>query len=1109
MIPRFRVEQLNRRLASGTVGDAFQQFVFELLRRAHPDLQVYPAGGKDGGIDLVEPLAGGGRSVFECKHIGADGLEDAQARWRAVKRNLTRNLADPAGPPSGQGQYSPWYAADFPIRSYTFCISSVLQNDSQRQDLQTEIQDFFSHLASGGPHLAHLAGLRVEILSWQDLSARLADHPHLLFKWFPEARPRGLALLGEGGDWVGFRAYLTHEHLPYYAREQHLERHPAPDGGRIAGEETLLAAVQAPAKTGLVVTGGGGFGKTRLMLELGRRAQVKGWVVFRAQGRLRSDSIEHLADQLTPQTPALLLIDYIETQPDYTELVETLTLLADERQLPLRYVACCRSSFYPSIRLIGRHHHLDLSPEGSDPASDAWLESYRQRAVEHILEHTGVPRAQQVAAVCRCIPVLAVFATWLHHLGRQADLRELIQERDFGTWVLKRIQQSFPGRQVSGSLAALMALLPLADPATDLLNPEQRDLLNTLSRDAWVERVILADDPAGRWEAAHDVLADQVLLAHLEMIAAITRTFVRDLLAEGARVGAVSSVLLALQRVALTPALAGLPWLDLLAEAMTEWPDAWREARFLVLRFPLFTATDRIRLLDRAAPAWHGAEVEIEFQNSIGWLAGYESKYRDLGPEELAGLIEWLRGLAPLVSRSNFLLTKGLLLDAQSVRGAALCWLRDRPKLFQTHYLLRSWLAVGLPTEDVGDVVRHWLVRFESSFHASFVLAAWLDAGGEKDLVGDHLRRWLTHHEPVPEAQFVFRAWLDAGGEKDLVGDHLRCWLTHHELLPEASFVFKGWLDAGGEKDLVGNHLGRWLTHHELLPEAGFAFKGWLDAGGDKDLVGNHLRHWLAKNEMLPEVDFLIKAWLEAGGDFELIREAAIRWLHVHHDEPGAVFAIKHLARQRELPSETVSHILSWCGRFADNEDAPWRLVSLEPYLLRPQLYAEVVAASEAVVGTTLAQPQPQPTRCALISLLFSIIGESAVLRASTLPLFLRWLRHPASYLGLHLKRDGTPSHLQRSAERDSLVLYLDDLIRAGALNVDREKTALRYFFHWIGGWAPENRERAREILRRLAERGGGVPRWPPPTEDLPEKGSEPGALDPGGGVSMHDEQAL
>jgi hypothetical protein len=276
--------------------------------------------------------------------VEEDGLDGSLRVWREVARKLAEHLAAPDGPTSGQAQFRPWYRTDPPIGEYVFCLSSLLANERQRQDLRDEIQGSFQNLATAHAHLRHLGSLRVLVRDWEDLSARLSARPHLLFRWFPKGRPRGLVVLGEEAAGSRFSEYLTGARLPYYARRQHLADHPAPAGREIPDEEGLLASFEATGARGLVITGGGGFGKTRLMVELGLLAQAVGWAVFRVQGNLRTEALEVLAERLRPETPALVLVDYIETQPAYGDWVETLEILADQRKISLRYVACCRSA---------------------------------------------------------------------------------------------------------------------------------------------------------------------------------------------------------------------------------------------------------------------------------------------------------------------------------------------------------------------------------------------------------------------------------------------------------------------------------------------------------------------------------------------------------------------------------------------------------------------------------------------------------------------------------------------------------------------------------------------------------------------------------------------
>ena len=319
-IPRFYREHLNPRLLYEELGSTFQAFVHELLLPDFPDLHFFPGKGKDGAIDLSQTMTVD-RTVVECKHIGEDGLPGAQKRWRTVANHLKTHLADPRGPTRFQSQYGPWYRTDPAIREYLFCISSELGGQEQIDRLRNEIVRFFTELAAQYEHLAHLTELSVMVLDWNDFCARLQRRPHLIFRWFPVTRPEGLVPLGDSPDPGTFRSYLTSDKLPYYSRARHLTVMPAPPGVDTPDEEALLNQLDEGTTTGHVVTGTGGLGKTRLTLELGRLAQGKGWLVLQVRRRLREDALERLAERLTPDIPVLLLIDYVETQRDFAELL--------------------------------------------------------------------------------------------------------------------------------------------------------------------------------------------------------------------------------------------------------------------------------------------------------------------------------------------------------------------------------------------------------------------------------------------------------------------------------------------------------------------------------------------------------------------------------------------------------------------------------------------------------------------------------------------------------------------------------------------------------------------------------------------------------------------
>ena len=1103
-IPPFLRENINPSLCTDDVGSSFQNFVHELLEPEFPGLVRFPAGGKDGCIDLVQDLPGD-RLVIECKHIGDGGFAEARKRWREVADKLETYLADPKGPTKGQSQYRPWYETDLPIQRFRFCISCSIVNTDQRDQLNRDIRQTFSGLASRHSHLSHLANLSTNLLDWGDLETRLRKNPYLLFRWFPATRPFGLVPLDESVEAGTLRSYLSSAKLPYYSRGQHLAAVPAPAGVDIPGEDALLDRLEGGEFTGLVVTGAGGVGKTRLSLEIGRRAQERGWTVLRVRSRLQKDSLHALGERLTPAARVLLVIDYIETQRDFAEVVEILNDLNDRLHFNVRYLANCRTSYYQAVAATSRHREVDISPRGLLRAAD-WFEAYRSETVRHILGQSGLEVSEKHLAVCRDTPVLAVLLAYLHATGRGDELEGLLEEEDFARWVAKRVQLSFPGTSIDRKLATLMALFPVPDAlATQDALQEYRALLDPLATDGWIEKLGPSATAEGHvWTTAHDVLADQIVLSYLRTIPQTVEHFADELLTFAARAGCLRSALLSLQRLADQPAVKAVDWSPLVTRQMDSNPGAWREVRDLFVRIPLLSPAEQIALLAGRDEIWGDAEEEVDFQNAIGWLVRWavEGGSATLGPEHRATLNSWVGKAARHASRSNFVLTWGVRFAPESLHGPALGWILFRPELFQTHYLIVAWLEKGLPSDEIKDSVMRWLERFPRDPHVSFVVAAWLDAKGELELVREPIRGWLEGHAAIPDAQFVYCAWLEAKGELELVREPIRGWLEDHAKTPEAGFVHRAWLDAKGELELVREAIRGWLEDHAKTPQAGFVYaawleakgelklvrepirewledhakamqarfvyRAWLDAGGEKGHIEAWMKDWLALHGRAVDADFLFQAWLDAGGDFSVIREQALLWLSENYDKPEAVYLTKKLAKQPDLPVETVRHILAWCRKFCEDEDALWRLTQLGSYLLNNEVAEEVLSTSERVLRPFLSAQGPIPAVTkGQIATAFSYLTGAASLRdgeprARVDTLLVAWLRNPSSY--------GIDPKAHWALQRRTYFVGVGKLFESGALTLPSDRDALERFLRWVNTWEPRWKATLRPDLAWLKQ---------------------------------------
>jgi hypothetical protein len=253
----------------GNVGDLFQTFVFELLRLSdYPRLHKFQTAGNDGGIDLIEQ-SNNERTVIECKFVGKKDISEAKRRWKEVREHFEKYLSEKV---PKRRLVKPWYRMKTPITSYLFCVSSEISNQTGFDDFRDEISNFFKKLANDYSHLEHLKNIRVEILDRSKLLQKLDALPRLKFKWFPLPEQLGLIPINNKSVDTSFRSFLEEESLPFYKRSSYLEKEP---NAEVQSEEQLLGMLNNTSLHGLIITGNGGAGKTRLTLELGRLADKR------------------------------------------------------------------------------------------------------------------------------------------------------------------------------------------------------------------------------------------------------------------------------------------------------------------------------------------------------------------------------------------------------------------------------------------------------------------------------------------------------------------------------------------------------------------------------------------------------------------------------------------------------------------------------------------------------------------------------------------------------------------------------------------------------------------------------------------------------------------
>ncbi len=152
---------------------------------------------------------------------------------------------------------------------------------------------------------------------------------------------------------------------------------------------------------------------------------------------------------------------------------------------------------------------------------------------------------------------------------------------------------------------------------------------------------------------------------------------------------------------------------------------------------------------------------------------------------------------------------------------------------------------------------------------------------------------------------------------------------------------------------------------------------------------------------------------------------------------------------------------LNWCREHPSEETAVETLNAVFALIRDPEVRPAWIATVRTVVLAIAQVPEPTPALHAHMTVLVANLLELSTDSAMVDELLAAWLRHPRSFGSLHT----TPAAFQR----ESFVQRLGDLLGWNALDLHRDRDALRRFADWVNTWNPRNKFRSRRALQALA----------------------------------------
>jgi len=567
----------------GALDKLFVRLVYDLYAADYPSLTYHTGGGKDGAIDLWADT-GRRRAVFECKQIG-HGIkqqcwEAARDRWRSVRKHLEDNL--PRGAENCHGPYRVWFSNVPTIASYFFVVSCPISPVSHKDELRAEIAATFESLSRVSSDLAHLKSVAVSVVDWNDLRGRLNARPSYLFKWFRDFSIPGLKHVTTDQQVRGFRKYQLESILPYYSIRSHLDSFPQ-DG--VQDEEAIWKAL-ASHSAGLVISGTGGVGKSRLMLELGKLAELDGWLVFEALPNVTAESVESAARR-HEASGVLFLFDYLESLPEFRKISLNLVQFAGDG-LRVRFIASARESFVVSNEMFEESVRV-FKHSPTDAKDSTWWRTYRMATCSHIASHLGVRASEELPVD---VPAVTVLELELKRGESGTEEGSAVKR-----WASRRLDVLRKEGVSRKDLALVAAQCPFNAGVDEHLQNGARKAFAVLRNDGWLE--LREDVGLGqRYWMVHDYLADQILLDWLSVESprgSSRMPELRELLKLAYVLGTLGALIGTLQRILNEPSGFGSDTFSNLIESeIASNGDVWKLHRRDVLYTQLLSPIEKI-----------------------------------------------------------------------------------------------------------------------------------------------------------------------------------------------------------------------------------------------------------------------------------------------------------------------------------------------------------------------------------------------------------------------------------------------------------------------------------------------------------------------------------
>ena len=715
---------------------------------------------------------------------------------------------------------------------------------------------------------------------------------------------------------------------------------------------------------GCIISGEGGVGKTRLLIQIGLYAFSQRWNVFFLTTRF--SDFRTLANFLEftnniegkHNGKHLLIIDYTEEcnwyTPDFIEEIFTYN-----PNLKVKVIANCRNSFISSSNYPHSYYQAKLFESENE-------KEYQKHVINNILS----PIKINIGNIDRfdfhsLKPSYAVFLRYLYESGKQLDI---LESGDFKEWLKKRFLATINvGNDFSEAEKAVIYLMSLPTNNNEALfnYNENKVLTNQIERlvnNGWIDEVELETGEIV-YQSIHDTITDELLILLLEAKNRRQNIFFKDSIEFASAFKKTTNWIRSFERINGASSFDTIAFVKFIENCIDEC-EYLVNNKYELATTSLFEEEERIKLINNHLVFFSEYTKDILFGFPLSFALNVFSKKKSI-PKGLKPLADnWLLVNKDLSSDRNiahriistYIKLFGYLPEIKSHFEIYL----TLPQSPWSSYVIKSFID---KTENIDFITKYtiqYLQNFAVTRQASFVLSAWLDKDGDKEIIQDFLIQYLEQNAKDEEARYVFDAFLKRSIEIKNIEIFLKKFLEKYSEKDFASYVIHPYLKNYKDLDFIKPYFGKWLDNFVNKINTRFDLQFWLQKSSDYDFIKPYILKWLNQYYNNYFASYILQTYLDKTGDFITIKDFIYEWLPLHGENKGANYLLQSVIAYEQQSDIILPYCNKWLAKFGNVHSAHFLIVKWLEFhsyeLLKAEIDSWLLLYSYSSAGERIVQ---------------------------------------------------------------------------------------------------------------------------------------------------------